>query len=141
MQKKAKYNENVLSISMKQDFYIEKDDMDLKGNYLSHTAESFRSRAHILSISEILCCCHCYKLPNSMLASLPMHCFYCKLTSAIAQALLQAALDKESSDLHGWSLQYEFLSLASVRSMMKHSNSSCNARRMATIKSGTGIPG
>jgi hypothetical protein len=46
-----------------------------------------------------------------MLISLLMHCFTAFLTSLIPQALLQAALDKESSVLPGWLLLSEFQSL------------------------------
>jgi hypothetical protein len=40
-----------------------------------------------------------------------MHCFTAILTSLVSQALLQAALDKESSVLHGGLLLREFSSL------------------------------
>jgi hypothetical protein len=54
-----------------------------------------------------------------------MHCSTAFLTCLISQALLQAVLDKESSELHGWLLLREFLSLPV--SSEKHSNTLCNA--------------
>jgi hypothetical protein len=53
------------------------------------------------------------KRANAMLASLLMHCFHCILTSRISQALLQAALDKEPSVLHGWLTLREFSKVTS----------------------------
>jgi hypothetical protein len=50
-----------------------------------------------------------------MLISLPMHCFTAFLTSLISQALLQAALDKESSVLSSRVLLREFLNLPVLR--------------------------
>jgi hypothetical protein len=51
------------------------------------------------------------QLPNSILISLPMHCFHCRLTCLTSQALLQAVLDKEPRDFIGSIIQHEFSSL------------------------------
>jgi hypothetical protein len=48
-----------------------------------------------------------------MLISLPMHCNTALLTCLITQALLQAALDKEPSVLHGWLPLREFSKVTS----------------------------
>jgi hypothetical protein len=97
------------------------------GNYLSHTVKyRFEPELTLCQLARfrVVDCYHCQNLQE---ASLPMHCFYCILTSLISQALLQAALDKEERDFTSWFFQYEFLKFTSVRGMEKHSDISCNA--------------
>jgi hypothetical protein len=103
-------------VNMNLTFCLTKDDMDLWVT-ICHIREECRLSwsSHFDDFSDLSCCCHC-QLPNLILISLPMHCITPLLTSLISQALLQAALDKESRVLHGWLLLCEFLSLTVARS-------------------------
>jgi hypothetical protein len=111
MQTQAKYGGNVLSLASKLGFCLTKDETDLRVTICHIRRSRFRTRAHILPISDDNSChCHC-RLLNPKLISLRMRCFHYKLTSLISQALLQAALDNKPSVLHGWLLLREFSSL------------------------------
>jgi hypothetical protein len=84
---------------LKRPFRLREDGTDLRVT-ISHIRGALERigldrSSHFRSIGDVSCCCHCCnQLPNAMLISLPMHCFHCKLTSLISQALLQTALEK-----------------------------------------------
>jgi hypothetical protein len=97
---------------LKRPVRLTKDDMDLKGNYLSHTTNDRLDRgSHFDHFSDVFMLLPLLQLSNAMLISLRMLFFHSKLTSLISQALLQAALDKEPKGLNGSVLHNEFLSL------------------------------
>jgi hypothetical protein len=104
---------------------------------------------------EVSCChCHALQLLNATRISLFMHCFHCKLTSLISQALLQAVLDKKERDFTGWFFRYEFLSLPGMSAAQKAQRHFLQCQCQSTTGTGmqehtslcsrhwhTGIPG
>jgi hypothetical protein len=111
--------------------YLTKDNMELRVT-IGHIQcrVGFEPRL-TFSARSLVACCHC-NCQISMLISLPMHCFHCKLTSLISQALLQTALDKEERDLNGSVIQYEFSKLPAIKRPLRgnhRSNSSYRRRQ------------
>jgi hypothetical protein len=89
-------------------FYLEEHDSGLRVTICHIRRDQFKTGAHILPFGESFGLTVLLQLLNPKSTSLPMHCFTAFLTSLISQALLQAGLDKEPSELNGSVFHYEF---------------------------------